>query len=108
VAGFVPGGAVLEQRAVLPRGARRPVAHVRPVRRRVPVPAVVVRRVGGGARGRPPAHRQRPPRLPAGPALRPVLAGAPGESLCQVSTLQQTYHQFTDGTFLAVADRIGL
>lgn len=85
LARVMSGSALPQQGAVLPRGAGRPELSVGPVRRRLPVPPVVVRRVGGGARGRPSAHRGRQARLPPEPTLGSVLARSSGEGVRQVS-----------------------
>lgn len=85
------GRAVPQQGSILPRGAGRP--GLRAARRCVPVPAVVVRRVGRSAGGRPAAHSARPSGLPPGRALRSVLARPAREGLRKVSTHQTQIHE---------------
>lgn len=81
LARVLPGSALPQQGTVLPRGACRPELSVGAVRRSLPVPVVVVRRVGGGARGRPSAHRGRQARLPPESTLGPVLARSSREGV---------------------------
>lgn len=79
------GGAVPEQRPVLQGCPSRSNVFRRPIHRSFQVSPLVVRRVGGGARGRPTTHCARKAGFPTGTTLGPVLAWTIRKGLRKVS-----------------------
>lgn len=108
MAGGLPGRAPPEQGPLLQGGAGGPVLRGRPVRRRVPVQAVVVRRVDRGPGGRQAAHCPRKARLPAVPALGPLLARAPREGLREVSGFLERQKICTLGRLAMLPNCVGV